>query len=340
MDREELKADTIDERNGGVPRKVWLIVFLVLCVLAAGIWWLLYARGGKAKPTTRQETARSVPVAAVEARKGDMNVYLNGLGSVTPLYTVTVRTRVDGQLMEVLFREGQMVKAGQLIARIDPRPFEVQLAQAEGQLARDQALLKNARLDLERYRVLWQQDSIPRQQLDTQEALVRQYEGTVKSDLGQVENAKLLLTYSRITAPINGRIGLRLVDPGNIVRQSDTKDNRLFPNQFVNARLLVNVIRGAILVPAAAIRRGPQGTFVYVVKTDKTVEVRPITAGEIQDGRASVKTGLAAGELVVVDGAERLRQGVRVEVRGPAGNAGQRQGEGSPHAGSGPQRSP
>jgi len=294
--------------------------------------------------------------------------------------------------MEVLFREGQMVSAGDLLATIDPRPFEVQLTQAEGQMARDAAQLKNAQLDLERYRVLWEQDSVQKQLLDTQEAFVRQYEGIVKVDQGQIDSARLQLVYCRITSPITGRIGLRLVDPGNIVHASDTnglivitqlqpitvifplpednlpqvlaglktgrpvpveaydremkqrlavgslltvdnqidpttgtvrlkaifpnEGNELFPNQFVNARLLVEVKHEVTIVSAPAIQRGPQGTFVYVVKNDKTVTVRIIALGETQGGEATVKTGLSPGELVVVDGAERLREGTRVELRG------------------------
>jgi len=383
--------------------KRWWVLLLVVCLLAVGIYAILTMTGKAQSRKSAQESKASAlgtSVVAVQAKKTDFNVYITGLGSVTPLNTVTVKYRVDGQLMEVLFREGQIVNRGDLLARIDPRPFEVQLLQAEGQMARDLALLKNAQLDLQRYKDLWKQDSVPKQQLDTQEALVRQLDGTIKTDQGQIDSAKLQLVYCRITAPISGRVGLRIVDEGNIVHASDAnglvvitqlqpitvifsipedslpqvltrlnkgehlpveaydrelkqklaagtlltadnqidpttgtirlkaifpnKSNELFPNQFVNARLLVAVRREATVIPSSAIQRGPQGTFVYVVKADMTVEVRPATVGEIQGGEAFIKAGLSPGELVVADGADRLREGAKVEVKAQSGNAAQK----------------
>ena len=332
---------------------------------------------------------RSIPVTVATAERADVPVVLNALGTVSSLRTVTVRSRVDGQLLRVNFREGQMVKAGELLAEIDPRPFEVQLAQAQGQLARDRALLENARLDLERYRTLVEQEAASAQQLDTQQALVRQYEGTVKSDQGQVDNARLQLAYARITAPFPGRLGLRLVDPGNIVRAGDatgivtitqvqpigvtfsvpekdlspvlqryregksmtvraldreqrvvlatgrltTLDNQidvatgtlkmraefanadgaLFPNQFVNVRLRIDVLKGAIVVPSAAVQRGSPGTYVYAVQDDGTVALRKVATGPVDGERTVVASGISAGERVVVDGVDNLRDGARVE---------------------------
>jgi multidrug efflux system membrane fusion protein len=393
----EAKKNDILKRThtAGLLRR-WWIVLPAICLIAIGAYvFFIKGQSGGAKQGQSPVT-RTVPVVAAAAKKSDMGVYLTGLGSVTPLNTVTVKTRVDGQLMEVLFREGQIVSSGDLLAKIDPRPFEAQLTQAEGQMARDQALLKNAQLDLQRFRTLWEKAAIPKQQLDAQEALVHQYEGAVKVDQGQIDNVKLQLLYCHITAPISGRVGLRLVDPGNIVRASDpngmvvitqlqpitvifpipedslpqvltrlktgerlpvevydremreklamgslltvdnqidpttgtvrlkaifpNQKNELFPNQFVNARLLVEVRRGATVVPSPAIQRGPQGTFVFVVKADQTATVRPVTVGEIQGGEASIKSGLSPGELVVVDGADRLREGTRVELKAQSGS--------------------
>jgi multidrug efflux system membrane fusion protein len=330
------------------------------------------------------------PVAVAPVRSGSLDIYLNGLGTVTPLRTVTVRSRVEGQLMRVLFTEGQQVKEGQLLAEIDPRAFQAQLMQAEGQLQRDQAQLANARVDLERYRLLLKQDSIAEQQVASQEALVRQLEGTVKVDQGNAENARLQLSYARITAPIAGTVGLRLVDQGNIVRGGDatgiavitqvspvavmftipqdnlpavlgrlksgdkipvdvydreqkvklgsgrllTADNQidtttgtvrlkaqlpndngaLFPNQFVNVRMLVDTREDAITVPSSSIQRGAQGLFVYVVNEDQTVSLRNVKTGVTEGTRIEVVSGVKARERVVIDGTDRLRDGMKVEI--------------------------
>jgi multidrug efflux system membrane fusion protein len=392
---EGYKKDISKGTRAGWLHRHWWVVLLAVCLIAIGAYVFFIKAQSRAPKKGQGPVMPLVPVAAVEAKKASFSVYISGLGSVTPLYTVTVRTRVDGQLMEVLYREGQIVSSGEVLARIDPRPFEVQLTQAEGQMARDVAQLKNAQLDLERFQVLWKQDSVAKQQLDTQEALVRQLEGAIKTDQGQIDSAKLQLVYCQITAPISGRVGLRLVDPGNIVHASDVnglvvitqlqpitvifpipedslpqvlarlktgerlpveaydremrqrlavgslltvdnqidpttgtvrlkaifsnEKNELFPNQFVNARLLVDVRRDATVVPVPAIQRGPQGTFVYVVKADRTATVRMITVGEIQGGETSIKSGLSPGEFVVVDGADRLREGTRVDLRPPSG---------------------
>ena len=309
---------------------------------------------------------------------------------------MTVHTRVDGELTKVLFQEGQRVNAGDLLAEIDPRPFQAQLTQAQGNLLRDEALLRNARVDLERYRTLVAEDSIPKQQLDTQVELVHQYEGVVETDRGQIENVKLQLVYCRVTAPLSGRLGLRLVDPGNIVHATDQNglvvitqvqpiaviftipedslppvlaklnagvklevdawdrdqkqrlasgtlltvdnqidpstgtvrlkaifpnaDGRLFPSQFVNAHLRLDVKRGATVVPQAAIQPSSQGPFVYVVKADHSVTVRPVKVGVTEGENAAIDSGLSPGETVVVDGADRLREGSQVALQNASGS--------------------
>jgi multidrug efflux system membrane fusion protein len=389
----------------GRRRTRFLIVAAVLLggIALGGFFYLMRGQGatqtssGSSAPSPKAKAGkggfdpnRATPVLVDVARQSDVNIYLGGLGTVTPLKTVTVRSRVEGELLKVAFTEGQVVQAGDLLAEIDPRPFHVMLMQAEGQLARDQALLANARIDLERYRTLFQQDSIAKQQVDTQAALVRQYEGGVRTDQSQIDNAKLQLTYARVTAPISGRLGLRQVDPGNVVRASDpngivvitqlqpiavvftipqdslqavlkkiregdkapvegwdrenrqkladgtliTVDNQidlttgtvklkaefpnadgaLFPNQFVNVRMLVETRKGLTVVPASAVQRGAQGMFVYVAKEDNTVTVRPVKVGPTDGPLTAIDAGVQTGERVVVDGVDRLREGAKIET--------------------------
>jgi len=380
---------------------VWVLIAIVIVAVAA---WFIWFRKPAAEDV--QQAGRRGPggpggaptsVLVAKATVGDVNVYLSALGTVTPLATVTVKSRVDGQLLRVLFREGQIVKANELLAEIDPRAFQVQLTQAEGQMAKDQALLANARVDLTRYRTLFEQDSIARQQLDTQESLVRQYEGAIKADQGGIDSAKLQLDYTRVTSPIAGRVGLRPVDPGNIVHASDTAgvavitqiepisvmfslpednvpqvmkklraneklevqaydragstrlstgylasaDNQidpatgtvklraqftnhdfgLFPNQFVNVRMLVDVLHNAVTVPSAAVQRGQNGMFVYIARPDNTVTVRQVTPGPTQGDRVAITAGVADGESVVVDGMDRLREGAKINVTDAAARA-------------------
>jgi multidrug efflux system membrane fusion protein len=380
-----------------------IVLVLVCLAIAAGAgYWVYREYWSPDSQATRMPAQKGrggpagmggpTPVVGAPASVGSVDILMNGLGTVTPLRTVTVRSRVEGELTRVLFREGELVKEGQLLAEIDPRSFRVQLEQTEGQLAKDSALLENARLDLERYRALFKQDSIARQQVDTQVSLVRQYEGAVRVDRSQIESAKLQLSYTRIVAPVAGRVGLRLVDQGNIVRAGDAsglvvitqlqpvavlftvpqdsvpvvmrrmqsgekipveawdreqkakladgalvsadnqvdpatgtvklkaqfgnEDAALFPNQFVNVRMKLDRLVDAVVIPSAAVQRGAQGLFVYVVRPDNTVAQRVVKLGPAEGLSVAVSEGLAPGEVVVVDGMDRLRPGAQVEVAG------------------------
>lgn len=398
-----------------------IIALVLIAVMASAIWYQWFRQPGNAStvdasavgakagaPPTPGASGgpgaagggrfggdpnRTQPVAAVPAKLGDINIVQTGLGTVAALKVATVKSRVDGLLQSASFQEGTIVKAGQVLAEIEPEPQKVALAQVEGQLARDQAQLANAKLDLERYRTLLAQDSIARQQLDAQDALVKQFEGTVKIDQAQVDNAKLQLSYTKITAPISGRLGLRQVDAGNMIRASDatglvvitqvdpitvvftipqdnlqrvlkqlkagaklgvdawdrdqknklatgfllSSDNQidtttgtikmkaqfpnpdglLFPNQFVNVRMVVDTKTGATVIPMAAIQRGARGTIVYVVKEDKTISMRPVVLGPVENDMVAIDGTVMPGELVVVDGIDRLREGAKVEVTAP-----------------------
>ncbi|WP_175864593.1 MdtA/MuxA family multidrug efflux RND transporter periplasmic adaptor subunit [Burkholderia cepacia] len=330
------------------------------------------------------------PVQVATATQGEMPIVLSALGTVTPLANVTVKTQLSGYLQSVSFQEGQIVRKGDVLAQIDPRPYQVSLENAEGTHARDSALLATARLDLKRYQTLLSQDSIASQTVDTQASLVKQYEGAVKTDQAAIDSAKLNLTYARITAPVSGRVGLRQVDPGNYVTPGDAngivvitqlqpmsvifttsednlpqilkqvnagqklsvtaynrnntvpletgslatldnqidtstgtvklranfdnKEGMLFPNQFVNTRLLVDVMRNATIVPTSAVLTGSIGQFVYVVKPDNTVTVRKVTVGPVDGERTSIVSGVSLGERVVTDGSDRLREGAKISI--------------------------
>ncbi|MFO1061693.1 MAG: MdtA/MuxA family multidrug efflux RND transporter periplasmic adaptor subunit [Dongiaceae bacterium] len=372
-------------------RVAWLWLLLGLVAVAAAVWALRPAQQAR-PPGGRFALTAPMVVVPDTAKLADLPLTVSALGTVTPLATVTVRPQVSGQLLRLAFAEGQHVQQGDLLAEIDPRPFQAVLDQMQGQLIRDQALLKNAQTDLARYQLLVKQDSIARQQLDTQAALVAQYQGTVRADQGQVDAAKVNLSYTRIVAPISGRVGLRQVDAGNYVQVGEasglvvitqlqpitaiftvpednlpditrrlrqgaelpvtaldrtasrllatgrltTVDNQidpatgtvklraefanpdeaLFPNQFVNVELLVDTLKGAVTVPVPAVQRGAPGTFVYVIKPDGTVAVRPVTTGPSTVDRVAILKGLAVGEQVVVDGADKLRDGAQVTIAG------------------------
>src|SRR5437667_6207536 len=402
MDLREPGSHSATDASPAKPSKsLWWLWVVVIAGIVVGIW---YFRGSRitseaADPSLPATSGRGrggaggmgnfvVPVVVAAAQRGDLPVYFNGLGTVTAFNTVTVRSRVDGQIVNVAFKEGQYVHEGDVLVQIDPRPFQVQLEQAEGQLAKDQAQRKDAEVNLERYKLLFKEGVIPQQQLDTQAALVGQVDGVITSDQRQIDNAKLQLTYSRITAPISGRIGLRLVDAGNIVHASDTNgllvitqlqpisvifslpqdqlpqvnaklhsgvqlavdaydrddtakiasgkletidnqidlttgtyklksmftnaDNALFPNQFVNVHLLVDTKHNLTIVPAAAIQRGPQGTYVYAADTDNTAKIRIVTIAQTTGDSVGLSAGLNSGDLVVIDGLDKLQDGTKV----------------------------
>jgi multidrug efflux system membrane fusion protein len=410
----------------------WLLVLLILGGLSYGgyRWW------AAANPKSAAADASNAPdggggrgrgrrggggggrpaVTVIPARKTNMPVYLRGLGTITAYNTVTVRSRVDGQLMNVFFKEGQFINAGDLLAEIDRRPFEVQLAQAKGQLARDQALLASAKTEQERNEIGWKKGLIPKQQYDLQVAQTAQYEGSIQTDQANIDNANLQITYSKVPAPISGQIGLRLVDAGNIVHASDpgglivitqlqpisalfsipedelgqvlaklhagqrlpveawdhedtkkiadgvlltadnqidsttgtsklkavfdNKNNVLFPNQFVNVRLLIDTLRNIVVVPGAAIQRGAQGTFLYVVKENQTAELRLVQIKNTEGNDVALASGVEPGESIVLEGLDKIQDGGKVDVQTPgqAGDAAQgsgRRGGGGGRAGGG-----
>ncbi len=395
-------AATPRSRSEAARKSRWWILLIVVAVAGAG-WWYFRSRSAQennaatATPANRSAGPgnpagnAAVPVVVASAHRGDLPVYLNGLGTVTAFNTVTVRSRVDGQIVKINFTEGQYVNAGDSLIEIDPRPFIVQKEQAEGQLAKDQAQLRNAEVDYDRYQLLFKEGVISKQQMDTQQALVGQFEGAIKTDQAQIDNAKLQITYAHITAPISGRVGLRLIDIGNIIHATDTggllvitqlqpisviftlpqdhlpdvmakmrsgrplvveaydrdntgriatgklltidnqidtstgtyklkavfdnSKNELFPNQFVNMHLLIDTKKNVVLVPTTAVLRGPQGTYVFAVDAQNKVKAKSITIAESNAGMAGISNGLGDGDVVVIDGQDKLQDGSKVDPR-------------------------
>jgi membrane fusion protein, multidrug efflux system len=373
---------------------VWLLVLVI--ILGASYWmYHQYQAAQKARQTSGRHGFGTVPISTGTVNKGDIGVYVEGLGTVTPINTVSVTSRVQGQIIAIHYREGQMVYRGDPLIDIDPRPYEAQLAQVQGQLARDEATLAQARIDLDRYRAALARNAISQQQVYDQEQAVKQDEGTVKNDQGLVDNAKVNLDYCHITSPINGRVGLRLVDLGNMVQANGTSalvvvaqlqpitvifsvaedylpeiqtqlraghkmtvqafdrtneklletgslltidnqvdpttgtiklraifanpDSMLFPNQFVNARLLVETQHDVNLVPAAAIQRNAQGAFLYVIGSDDVAKMQPVTLGTTNADNAA-ETGVPAGQTIALTGFDKLQDGVKVVVHNGTGN--------------------
>ena len=386
------------------PRSRWRLVAGIVLVLLAVLGIYQTARWVRTVPAPggRFPQGAAQTVGASTATLGNVRVVVNALGTVTPLATVTVQTQINGQLIDVGFTEGQLVTKGDFLAQVDARPYEYLKEQYEGQLAHDQGLLAQAQMDQKRYQTLAQQNSIARQQAEDQVFIVQQYVGSVKQDQGLVDAQALNIAYCRIVAPITGRVGLRLVDPGNYVQtannsgiavitqlqpisvvfsipedelpgimpqfsagtplavaaydranlrqlavgkvaavdnqidtttgtvkvraQFDNADNALFPNQFVNARLLVKTLENVVTVPTAAIQRGAPGAYVYVINADNTVSVRTVSTGPIDGNVTAINSGLSAGDRVVVDGTDRLRDGLKVTI---ASESGQTSGQGS-----------
>jgi multidrug efflux system membrane fusion protein len=406
------------KREPGPKSHRWLWIVALAVLIAIGFWYFHGSRtsteaqgpgaaGGTGKGQGRQGAGAggfAVPVVVATAQRGDLPVYFEGLGTVTAFNTVTVHSRVDGQITKINFREGQFVHQGDALLEIDARPYQVQLEQAEGQLAKDQAQLRDVQVNYERFQLLFKEGVIPKQQLDTQGAQVGQFEGSIKGDQGLIDSAKLQLVYSRVTAPISGRIGLRLVDMGNIVHASDangllvitqlqpiavifalpqdqlpqvatklqkgeqlvvdaydrddttkiesgtllTIDNQidittgtyklkavfnndknlLFPNQFVNMHLLADVKKNLVIVPASAIQRGPQGTYVYVVQNGNTAKIQTVTIAQSTANNVGLSAGLNPGDAVVVDGQDKLQDGSKISpttssAPAPSANGGQ-----------------